>query len=52
MNRSQTVELNSISLPILRGLRSVEANGTPSVEVKFVDIWGNTRGESGSPCRF
>ncbi len=31
--------------PKLRDLRSVEGRGIPGVEVKFVDIGRNTRGE-------
>ena len=38
---AQPVELH----PILPDLRSVEESGIPSVEVKFVDIGRNTRGE-------
>jgi hypothetical protein len=32
---------------ILIGLRMIEESGIPSVEVKFVDIRKNTRGEGG-----
>lgn len=38
-----TWELRSI----LYGLRTEEESGIPSVEVKFVDIRRNTRGEGG-----
>ena len=36
----------------LRGLRTGEARGIPSVEVKFVDIGKNTGGEGGELARF
>jgi hypothetical protein len=32
---------------ILAGLSIGEVSGIPGVEVKFVDIWRNNRGESG-----
>eukprot|EP01025_Chloroclados_australasicus_P027757 TRINITY_DN2746_c0_g1_i5.p5 TRINITY_DN2746_c0_g1~~TRINITY_DN2746_c0_g1_i5.p5 ORF type:complete len:106 (+),score=5.01 TRINITY_DN2746_c0_g1_i5:407-724(+) len=37
---------------ILAILRSREECGTPSVEVKFVDIRKNTRGEGGTLARY
>ena len=46
--RSSTPELPSK----LIDLRLVEENGIPSVEVKFVDIRKNIRGEGGSLVRY
>ena len=43
-----TVELHSR----LKGLRTGEDGGIPSVEVKFVDIGKNTGGEGGHLDRF
>ena len=37
---------------ILRGLRTGEVSGIPSVEVEFVDIGKNTSGEGGLLARF
>jgi hypothetical protein len=39
---------STLELPLILGILSVgEVSGTPSVEVKFVDIRKNTSGEGG-----
>ena len=44
---------STLELPlILDTLSTGEVSGTPSVEVKFVDIRKNTSGEGGSLARY
>ena len=44
---------STLELPLILGILSTgEVSGTPSVEVKFVDIRKNTSGEGDSLARY
>jgi hypothetical protein len=44
---------STLELPLILGILSMgEVSGTPSVEVKFVDIRKNTSGEGDSLARY
>ena len=44
---------STLELPLILDILSTgEVSGTPSVEVKFVDIRKNTSGEGGSLARY